>query len=531
VRRGWPPAVLAACALLAPALPANAGAQGAPATSSWTGYHGDPAGDGVAIGIASVAPGAPAWSSPALDGQLYGEPLVWNGRVFVATENDTVYALSAATGAVAWSTHLGTAVPSSMLPCGDISPTVGVTGTPVIDVARGELFVVADELVNRSVTHEFVGLNAATGSTELTEDVDPPGSTHSALLQRTGLALDGGRVVFGFGGNYGDCGSYHGWVVSVPETGGTATDFQVDSGSGESQGAVWMGGAAPAVDTKGDVWVTAGNGSVHSADQAYDDSDSVLELSPALALLQYFAPSTWASDNASDLDMSTAPALLGDGQVVAAGKSGIVYLLDGAALGGIGHQEASLPHACPEPIDGGFAVVGTTVYLPCLGGVSAVTVATGPASLRLDWSSGAGGGPPIVAAGLVWTVGQNGTLYGLDPTTGAVRARAAVGAPANHFPTPSVGAGVLLVPASDRVVAFGAPVATTPTSTTSTTTSTTPPRGATSTTHAVAEPTHPPSPPGSDTGAIVAAIVGGLALLAAGSALGLRARRRRRLVQ
>ena len=87
-----------------------------------------------------------AWTSAALDGEIYGEPLVSAGRVYVATENNTVYALSAATGAVAWSRHLATPVPSGSLPCGDIAPTVGITGTPVIDPARSEIFVVADEV-------------------------------------------------------------------------------------------------------------------------------------------------------------------------------------------------------------------------------------------------------------------------------------------------------------------------------------------------------------------------------------------------
>ncbi len=232
-----------------------------------------------------------------------------------------MYALSATNGAVEWSSHLGTPVPSGSLPCGNISPRVGITGTPVIDEARSELFVVADELVDGSPAHELVGLNTATGKSELTQDVDPTGSTPAALLQRTGLTLDAGRVVFGYGGNYGDCGSYRGWVISVPETGGTPAEFSVDSATGESQGAIWMGGAAPVVDASGNVWVTAGNGSVTSTSHAYDHSDSVLELSPSLTLLQYFAPSSWASDNARDLDLSSAPALLSDGQVVAAGKS------------------------------------------------------------------------------------------------------------------------------------------------------------------------------------------------------------------
>jgi len=56
----------------------------------------------------------------------------------------------------------------------------------------------------------------------------------------------------------------------------------------------------------------------------------------------------------------------------------------------------------------------------------------------------------------VWTEGQNGTLYGLNPTTGAVRQQATVGTPANHFPTPSVGDGLFLVPVATQVVAFRA---------------------------------------------------------------------------
>jgi outer membrane protein assembly factor BamB len=505
-------------------LGAPAGAAGGTGTPSagWTVYHGDPDGDGAVTGVASVDTSAPAWSSPTLDGELYGEPLVSGGHVFVATENDTIYALSATTGTVVWSTHLGAPVPSTMLPCGDITPTVGITGTPVIDPDRGELFAVADELVNGSAAHQLVGLDTATGKIELTQDVDPSGSTPSALLQRTGLTLDAGRVVFGFGGNFGDCGSYHGWVASVPEAGGTASDFEVDSGSGDKQGAIWMGGAAPVVDSSGDVWVEAGNGSVYSTSQAYDDSDSVLKLSPSLSLLQYFAPTTWASDNASDLDMATAPALLADGQVVAAGKSRIVFLLDGASLGGIGGQEAELPAACSDPIDGGFAFVGTTVYLPCLSGIAAVQVAATPASLRLLWSSGAGGGPPIVAAGLVWTIGQDGILYGLNPTTGAVQQQVSIGTPANHFPTPSVAAGLLLAPSADRVVAFAAPASST-TSTSTTTTST--PTRPTTTAHPTTTTTIAAAPSGTTPWLIAAAVASGL--IVAGGLVWYERRRRR----
>ena len=491
---------------------------GVAAFPSWTVYHGDPAGSGVAASVTSVNVSSPVWTSPALDGQLYGEPLVSGGLVFVATENDTVDGLSATTGVVVWSTHLGTPVPSQSLPCGDISPTVGITGTPVIDAARGELFVVADELIHGTAAHQLVGLSTATGKTELNQNVDPSGSTPTALLQRTGLTLDGGRVVFGYGGNYGDCSTYHGWVLSVPEAGGAAAAFAVDSAAGESQGAVWMGGASPVVDASGNIWVTVGNGSVYSSSHAYDDSDSVLELSPSLALEQYFAPSSWPSDNAHDLDISTAPALLADGQVVAAGKARVVYLLDGSRLGGIGGQQAALADACGNDIDGGVAVVGTTVYLPCLSGPIAVQVSASPAGLHLLWSASVGGGPPVVAAGLVWTIGSNGVLYGLNASSGAVEERATIGTPANHFPTPSFGADLLLAPSANQVVAFAASSEAAPTTTTTTTpvpSSTTLPRTALPAVRS----------DGTNPWIIAAAIVGGIAIL--GVLIWLRRRRRR----
>jgi len=444
-------------AVMGDAVPGTARAANAAAQSgSWTVYHGDAAGSGASGAVTAVDTSSAAWTSPVLDGQLYGEPLVSSGDVFVATENDTVYALSTSTGRVVWSTHIAPPVPASALPCGDISPIVGITGTPVIDPLRNELFVVADELANGHPTHKLVGLDLSSGAIELSENVDPPGANAAAFLQRTGLTLDAHQVVFGMGGNYGDCGTYRGTVVAVKESGATPTYFTVDAATGESQGAIWMGGAAPAVDRNGNIWVSAGNGSVHSTSQPYDQSDSALELSSSLRLVQFFAPATWAQDNARDLDPSTAPALLADGQVLLAGKSRLLYLLNGAHLGGIGGQEANLASPCDDDIDGGDAVVGTVVFLPCLSGTDAVGVTASPPALRLLWSTSEGGGPPIVAAGLIWTIGQNGTLDGLDRSTGAVRQQASIGAVANHFPTPSVGGGLLLAPSADRVVAFHA---------------------------------------------------------------------------
>jgi outer membrane protein assembly factor BamB len=509
----------AGAAALSPAL-ARDPAPGPAGGASWTVYHQNPAGTGVAQPVASVNTSARAWTSPSLDGEIYGEPLVYAGQVYVATENDTVYALNARTGALAWSTHLGTPVPSSSLPCGDITPTVGITGTPVIDPSRNEIFVVADEMVNGTPAHTLTGLAIASGHPEMTRDVDPAGADTAALLQRTGLTLDDGRVVFGMGGNFGDCASYRGRIIAAPETGGKPLTFTVDAAAGEFQGAVWMGGAAPVVDSSGHVWVSVGNGSVYSSSHAYDDSDSVLELSPTMRLLQYFAPSDWATNNSQDLDMSTAPVLLPDGQVILTGKSAIVYLLDGAHLGGIGHQQATLTSACPQDIDGGIGLIGMTVYLPCRTGIIAVRATQSPPALHLLWSSGTGGGPAIVAAGLVWTIGQDGMLYGLDPATGKVRQQAPIGALANHFPTPSVADGLMLAPAADDVVAFtvsssGAPPATSPATTAPVPTS-----------RATAAPAQAASG-GLGAGAVAGITAGGVVLIgAAGAAVWILWRRR-----
>jgi outer membrane protein assembly factor BamB len=446
-------AACASVALLVGVAPTRATALTSAGTS-WTVYHGDAIGGGVSTALRSVDTAHRAWTSPILSGEIYGEPLVYANDVFVATENDTVYALSATHGAVLWHRHVATAVPSSDLPCGNISPTVGITGTPVIDPARGEIFVVADELKNGRPEHFLVGLNTTTGAVEMHQRVDPRGADPAALLQRTGLNLDGGRVVFGMGGNYGDCATYRGRVISVSEGGSRPAIFTVDDRAGDNQGAVWMGGAAPVVDANANVWVSVGNGSVHSAGQPFDDSDSVLELNATGRLEQYFAPSSWASDNASDLDMTTAPVLLADGQVILAGKSPNVYLLNGAHLGGIGGQEATQTSVCSNDVDGGSATVGMTVYLPCLNGPVAIRATKSPPTLTVRWQASVGGGPPIVAAGLVWTVGKNGNLYGLNTSTGNVRQQAYVGNPDNDFTTPSVGDGLLLVASSFRVVAF-----------------------------------------------------------------------------
>ncbi len=98
----------------------------------------------------------------------------------------------------------------------------------MVDAARGEIFAVADEFVGGAPAHFLVGLNMYSGVVLLNQAVDPLGQAPAAILQRTGLNLDNGNVVFGYGGNFGDCSTYHGYVVGVPESGGPLLRVQRD---------------------------------------------------------------------------------------------------------------------------------------------------------------------------------------------------------------------------------------------------------------------------------------------------------------
>jgi outer membrane protein assembly factor BamB len=460
-------AVLVALPLSLPAQLSVAAADAASGPSVWLTYHRDQLSDGLSPASGTLLPLRLRWSSPILDGQLYGEPLIDDGLVFVATESDTVYAFSASTGHLAWFRHLAQPVPSKNVECGDIAPTVGITGTPVIDPSRDELFLVADEWVdNARIQHHLVGLDAATGRIRLDEDVDPVHSNSAAQLQRTGMALDDDKVVFGFGSNAGDCNTkpYHGYIVAAPVGGGRVDTLEISTGPGALYGSVWMGGASPVVDARGNIWIATGNGWAMTPAQPYDRSDSVLELSPSLKVEQYFAPATWEQDNAADADLgSTAPALVRS-FVFIVGKSRTAYLLDRGDLGGIGGNVASLAVCGPgtgtsysESPFGGDAVKGSTVYVPCRNGVSAIAVHGGPTpSMTLQWTVPTGAsGPPIIAGGLLWTISQTGVLYGVNLTDGESEVSEQIGGISNHFPTPAVAGGRLFVPVSQRLLVFG----------------------------------------------------------------------------
>jgi len=395
-----------------------------------------------------------AWLSSSLDGAVYGEALVYEHQVLVATENDTVYDLSSADGTVAWSDHLGAPVSAGRLPCGDITPDVGVTSTMVIDPASGTLFVSAEVLAGSAVTHIVVALDIATHRVLWSRDVDQPGWTAAAQLQRAGLALSGGHVIVGFGGNYGDCGAYHGWVVGVPESGvGALLAYKVPT---PRQGAIWAPGGVT-VNAAGDVLVVTGNGSAQPG-QAFDHGNSVIELSPALSELQYFAPSNWAQDNADDGDLgSTSVMLLDDSRMFIVGKQQTGYLLDATTLGRIGGQLASID-LCNSR--GANAALAPDVYVVCTDDGTIDQVRVGPGATLAHgwrWTSPTGqAGSPTLAGGVLWTLDIGASvLYGVNLSTGTTTYTVplATGAPA-HFAAPSVAGGMIVVAGASRVEAF-----------------------------------------------------------------------------
>jgi len=421
---------------------APGGGSGAHPGAAWPTYGGDFARTGVAAGVATAGPLRVSWQAH-LDGAVYGQPLLVGTLVIAATENDSIYALDQSTGKVVWRTHVGTPVPLADLPCGDIDP-LGITGTPAYDAGNGLVYAVAE---TSGYHHVLLGVSVAHGAVQVERDIPTPDGQPRYDQQRPGLAIEDGRVYVAFGGLYGDCGPYRGSVVGVPLDGsGSLLSYVVPTAR---EGAVW-GTAGPVIGPSGTLYVSVGNGSVTST--KFDGSDSVTALSPALRQVGIFAPTTWYQDSQNDADLgSTQPVLLASGMLLADGKSGTAYLVNAAHLGGVGGQVAQRG-VCPAY--GGASVQGSTVYEPCeQGGMAAISTAGG--KLRVLWRGPASAwGSPVVGGGAVWVTDWTaGTLYELDPATGAIRYSLSLGTPLPHFASLSMTGSHAYLGTNEGVVA------------------------------------------------------------------------------
>ena len=410
--------------------------------TDWTTYHHDNSRTGNAV-IASVSSAKAAWVSQQLDGGIYAEPLAFAGDVFVATENDSVYALNAQTGSIVWRTNLGTPVSGGSLPCGDIDPS-GITGTPVIDASTGTIYVVAFEV---PANHYLVALSTSDGKVIFTRPADAPGADPKVQQQRAALSLSNGMVYWPFGGLDGDCGAYHGWVVGSKTDGtGAVMSYMVPT---NREGGIWAVSGA-VIDSSGNIFVATGNG---DSSTAFDHGDSVIKLSPSLQELGYFAPSNWAQLNRDDTDLgSVGPIALSDGSLFQAGKEGVGYLLNPASLGGIGGELYSAS-VCSS-VYGGMATSGSTVFVPCTDGLVAVSVSG--SSFSIAWKGPSfPAGPPIVTGNVVWCLDtSDGTIHGYDMQTGHELFSFNTGG-VTRFSTLTYAYGDLFVGADNAIYAFG----------------------------------------------------------------------------
>jgi uncharacterized repeat protein (TIGR03806 family) len=453
-------------------------------------YHNDNARDGANTNETLLTPGTVNTNNFGLlisypvDGFVFAQPLyvanvVIPGKgthnvVFVATENDSVYAFDAdnnvgANGGLLWHTNLGIAPLSNNGEFGgryhggvyvDLTPEVGITGTPVIDPVSGTLYV---DVLTREVTtttnyyHRIHALNITTGTEQPYSPVvvtaSVPGTgvggnrsvvTFNARqqAQRPALTLAGGKLYVAYG-SFADTDPYHGWVMAFNATNlapltnyifnttpnATTTAF----GGNAGEGALWMGGNGLCVDANTNLYLETANGSFSQNTNGGDYGDSFVRLSTSnqLAVADYFTPSNQAAMQSADSDLgSGGPLLLPDAVgsavhphlIVGGGKAGIIFLVDRDNMGA---YSASADRDVQEFGAGAGSFFCTPayfnyqIYYQGIGSVlKAFAITNGFISTTPTSSSGTSfngfGTTPSVSAngtknGIVWAIQTDGT--------------------------------------------------------------------------------------------------------------------------
>jgi hypothetical protein len=310
-----------------------------------------------------------------LDEQVDAQPLLTAVKIggktrqvlYVATENDTIYAIAAATGEILLSRNLGPAVPMSVLPgqCGNNSALVGINSTPVIDLAASTLYVMAYSLPKNTQTWSLYALDLAT----LADKVPPAvvaasaplsdGSTYkfnaAVSRQRAALLEANGDIYAGFASfcdleSQAQRGFVLGWQAGslTPLPANRINNKLAHSAQEFFLSSVWMSGSGIAANGAGRLFFTTGNSdpSGTSYNPVTNLSESVVKMAPDLSRVEgFFTPSD------SQFGVNTLDQVDGDfgaggvtllppqpGTVtalaVAAGKVGQMYLLNRNALGG-----------------------------------------------------------------------------------------------------------------------------------------------------------------------------------------------------
>jgi hypothetical protein len=331
--------------------------------------------------------------SYSVDGYVYAQPLYVSnvpvaGRlrnvVFVATEHNSVYAFDAdnQAGAPLWQVSFidpangittvpyqdtasppGYTGPGPVIPggCADLTPEIGISGTPVIDQATGTLYVVAKtkEINGAAVAyeHRLHALDIATGARRPGSgralQASVPGTTspndgNGRVLfqslrqnQRAALLLTKNIISIAFS-SHCVIRPYQGWVLAYDaKTLDQLGAFNVVPNDPKGKGGIWHSGGGPAADASGNVFVMTGDGPFDSSPGVDSYSDSVLKLTNgSLTISDYFTPFNQQELENANADMSAAgPLLLPDQSVspprlmLSLGKQGIAYLLNRDNLG------------------------------------------------------------------------------------------------------------------------------------------------------------------------------------------------------
>jgi PQQ-like domain len=435
---------------------------------------------------------------PQFAGHLYAQPLYWqppgsaSGVLIVATENDEVHAIDTRSGNQVWTRSLGRPVALSTQPCGNIDP-LGITGTPVIDAATQAVYLAAMVGDAPGAHHRVFALSLKDGAPlpgwpiDVAEALAARGEHFNTRFQnqRGALAILGGRVYVPYGGHYGDCGDYHGWVLGISLRDPRDIVSWNTRGRG---GGIWAPGGI-----SGDgraLFVATGNTFGAST---WSDGEAVIRLMPDLRHEErpqdFFAPADWKALDERDADLGGSNPLPFDVPspegpkplVLALGKDARAYLLDRGNLGGIGRSLESetvstqpirtAPAAYPAA-DGVFvAFRGQGAHCPSAPSdhnLTALQIRAGsPPALATAWCGAfKGEGSPIVtttdgrANPIVWIVGAegDGLLHGYrgdtgEPLfTGGGSGNAMTGL--RHFQTLLAAGGRLYVGADGRIYAF-----------------------------------------------------------------------------
>jgi outer membrane protein assembly factor BamB len=465
-----------------------------------TQYHNDARRDGLYIDPAFTPSAAANLKrdtnfNGTISGSVYAQPLYIEGGpggralVIAVTESNNVYALDAATGQIVWQCKAGVPV-SSGLPCGDIGP-LGITGTPVVDLATRTLFFDAMTTPDGGTTfrHLIYALDVDTGTTNSGWPVDVNATakfgtntfTSISQNQRSALGLFDGYVYAAYSGLAGDCSTYHGWIVGLQENDPSSVLAWCTTAN---RGGSWgVGGVA--TDDGTHPFIATGNTFGASS---WGGGEAVIRFQPGPVFSgltnDYWAATNWASLDSGDLDIGGCGPLIVDVPgatpsqlVVALGKDGNAYLLNRTNLGGITVPVAQ-QHMTSQQIRQAAVTyrtaLGTYVAFGTDAGKQIIAfriTPTSPPTIQSVWTNSYNGrGSPFATSTdssnnvIVWVVGNEGDqqLHGFNGDTGAVVYSG--GGPnelmsgTHRFSTAIAARGRIYVANDNRVFAFTIPV-------------------------------------------------------------------------